>query len=220
MREARREGPGSGGIYRRYLDQISAIPGVERAAVADGPLPGAAGTEFSIIGRGDDAATLSQQHASWRIVSPQYFDVLRIPILAGRAFTDSDTGDRQRVAIVNEEMARRFWPGQDPIGQQISFSRTPDWVTVIGVVGATRHRGLDEDLRSEVYRPASQHEGMSTFVYALRTATDPAAFAPAIRQAVQQLDANLPVLELKTMDELIAATADRRPSPDGSGSDN
>src|SRR4029434_6950468 len=132
-------------------------PGVERAAVADGPLPGTASSEFSIISRADDAATLSRQRASWRIISPAYFDVLRIPIVAGRAFTDSDTLDRQRVAIVNEEMVRRFWPAQDPIGQRIRSGNGPRSAvtTIVGVIGNVRPVSLRE-VAPQVYVPDLQ----------------------------------------------------------------
>ena len=116
MRAAGNAPGGTGLTYQRYLAQIVAVPGVAGAAVADAPLPGTAGVEFAIVGRSDDAATLTQQRASWRIVSPAYFGVLGIPIVAGRSFAEDDTTNRPAVAVINADMARRFWPGQVPIG--------------------------------------------------------------------------------------------------------
>jgi putative ABC transport system permease protein len=131
---------GSGALYRRYLERLSAVPGVAGAAIADGVVQGYGGIEFGIVGRARDGATLAQQRASWRIVSPDYFSVLRIPLVAGRAFTDGDDLDRTRVAIINAEMARRFWPNASPLGQQIQSGAGPraSVMTVVGVVGDVR----------------------------------------------------------------------------------
>jgi putative ABC transport system permease protein len=197
-------------FWESVNERLAALPGVV-AATGSNAIPFTNwdwANGFAIKGRDE----VPNDGASVRSVLPSYFATLGVPLRSGRSFTAEDTATSPHVAIVTDAFVREHMQGLDPIGQQITFSRSkPDWITVIGVVGATRHRGLDEDLRSEIYRPASQHEAMNTFLYALRTSTEPAAFAPAIRQAVQQLDPNLPVLELKTMDELIAATiAERR----------
>jgi predicted permease len=133
--------PGATGVtYQRYLEQVSAIPGIAHAAFADGPLPGFNGTEFSIVGRPEDAATLAMQRAAWRIVSPDYFGVLEIPILSGRPFSDDDNAKGVQAAIINEDMARRFWPDQNPIGQQIKSGDGPRArvLTIVGVAGNVR----------------------------------------------------------------------------------
>jgi predicted permease len=132
--------PGPTGVtYHRYLEQVAAVPGIAHAAFADGPLPGFNGVEFSIVGRPEDAATLTMQRAAWRIVSPDFFGVLDIPILSGRSFTDEDHGNVQ-AAIINEDMARRFWPDQNPIGQQIKSGVGPRArvLTIVGVAGNVR----------------------------------------------------------------------------------
>jgi predicted permease len=112
LRAAGRPDPrGTGGGYQQYLQALSSVPGLSYAAIADGPLQGFAGTEFSIVGRADDAATLSLQRAGWAIVSPEYFKLLGIPLRAGRTFTDSEgcvAGHCHQCA-----MARRFWPDQN-----------------------------------------------------------------------------------------------------------
>jgi hypothetical protein len=100
-------------------------------------VPGRPGTPFTIIGRAADQATQSSQTASYQIVSPEYFSVLRIPLREGRTFQLADTANAARVAIINEEMARRFWPGRSPIGQQIRAGIGPReaTMTIIAVAG-------------------------------------------------------------------------------------
>jgi putative ABC transport system permease protein len=130
----------SGNTYQEYLRQIESIPGIAHAAFADAPLPGSGGVEFSVIGRPDDAATLTLQRAAWRIVSPWYFGVLEIPIVAGRSFSDGDTARGLQVAIINQHMATRFWPDQNPIGQQIRSGEGPRArvLTIVGIAGDVR----------------------------------------------------------------------------------
>ena len=126
LRAAGRPDPrGTGGGYQQYLQALSSVPGLSHIAIADGPLQGFAGTEFSIVGRADDAATLSLQRAGWAIVSPEYFKLLGIPLRAGRTFTDSDSVDAPQAIVINDVMARRFWPDQNPIGQQIKSGAGP-----------------------------------------------------------------------------------------------
>lgn len=131
---------GTGATYQQYLTQVSAVPGVAHAAMADAPLQAFPGVEFAIIGRPDDAAMRVMQRASWRIVSGGYFDVLRIPMLSGRTFSEQDTLSGPPVAIINEEMARQFWPDQNPIGQQIRSGAPPRTrvATIIGIVANVR----------------------------------------------------------------------------------
>lgn len=201
MREARRESPGSGVIYRRYLEQIAAIPGVARAAVADAPLPGSAGAEFSIIGRADDAATLSHQRASWRIVSSGYFDVLRIPIVTGRAFTDSDTADRQRVAIVNEELVRRFFSGQDPIGQQIRSGIGPRSAvtTIVGVAGNVRPVAMRE-VTPQIYVSYLQQSEPNITLF-VRSAPGLTVSPESVKQAIWSVVPEQPLFDIGPMAE-------------------
>lgn len=191
----------TGVTYRRYLEQIAAIPGVERAAVADGPLPGTASSEFSIIGRADDAATLSRQRASWRIISPNYFDVLRIPIVAGRAFTDSDTLDRQRVAIVNEEMVRRYWPGQDPIGQQIRSGNGPRSAvtTIVGVIGNVRPVSLRE-VAPQIYVPYLQ-QSEPNITLLIRSSRGFTVSPDAVKRAIWSVVPEQPLFDIRPMAE-------------------
>jgi predicted permease len=133
--------PGAtGATYQQYLQQVAAVPGIAHAAVADGPLPGFGGIEFSIVGRSEDAATLTTQRASWRIISPDYFGVLGIPLISGRSFSDADNAQGVQAAIINEHMAQRFWPNQNPLGQMIKSGVGPRArvLTIVGIAGNVR----------------------------------------------------------------------------------
>lgn len=198
----RQAGPGgTGATYQRYLQQIAAVPGVARAAVADAPLPGFAGSEFSIIGRGEDAATLSQQRASWRIVSSDYFDVLRIPIVAGRAFTDSDTAGRQPVVIVNQEMVRRFWPGQDPIGQQIRSGFGPRLAvgTIVGVVANVRPV-LQHDVSPQIYVSYLQ-QSEPNITLLVRSTAGVSVSPESVKRAIWSVVPEQPLFDIRPMAE-------------------
>ena len=194
---------GTGKAYQRYLEEISAIPGVAAAAVADAPLHGLPGVEFAVIGRSDDAATLSEQRASWRIVSPGYFSALGIPILAGRSFADHDASDRPRVAIVNEAMARRLWPGRSPLGQQIRSGVGPrlSVTTIVGVAGDVRPP-LQEDAGAQIYVSYLQQSEPSITLL-VRSAPRATVSPVAIKRAVWSVVPDQPLFEIRSMADVV-----------------
>ncbi|HXT31883.1 MAG TPA: FtsX-like permease family protein, partial [Vicinamibacterales bacterium] len=165
------------------------------------PLSGAnASRSFAIEGRilpNGEIAT-----AMYRLTCPGYFTSMGIPLLKGRDFDARDTLESQNVVIINEEAARRYWPDQDPIGKRFKLGRRESanpWMTVIGVVGSVRHFGLDDVARREMFRPYSQAAWpMMTVV--TKTASAPAAFAVAVRTALQTIDPDLPVGRVSTME--------------------
>jgi putative ABC transport system permease protein len=193
LRAAGRPDPrGTGGGYQQYLQALSSVPGLSHIAIADGPLQGFAGTEFSIVGRADDAATLSLQRAGWAIVSPDYFKLLGIPLRAGRTFSDSDSVETPHVIVINDVMARRFWPDQNPIGQQIKSGAGPRLrvATVIGVVGDVRptHR---LEVPPQIYTSyLQQSEPNATLL--VKTAAGQGAPIDAIKQAIRTVVRNRP----------------------------
>jgi putative ABC transport system permease protein len=205
--------PDAGSRYAFWsdlVDRLDALPGVTNAAGSTA-LPFTYwewATGFMIKGRED----VPNNGVSVRTVTPALFDTLGIPILAGRSFTATDTAGAEPVVIVTDVFARQQLPGLDPVGQHLTFSRTnPTFATIVGVVGATRHLGLDEALRAEVYRPLAQNPGTSTLLLAVHTTGDPAQQGDAVRLAVGSLDPALPVENVKTMHALIAVRlAERR----------
>jgi putative ABC transport system permease protein len=144
-------------------------------------------------------------YGNFRVVSPDFHRALGIPLLRGRRFTDADRMGAPRVAIVDDLMAKRYWPGQDPIGKRVSVSESddgPDWAEVVGVVGHTRQDGLESEGRAQLYMPYRQLM-IPGLTLAVRTAGDPTQVAGAARAAVLEVDPDQPVDEVQTMEDVV-----------------
>lgn len=190
----------TGDLYARYIERITQIPGVESAAVADGPLAGAGGLDFTIPGRENSA----QQLTSYRIVSPGYFATLQIPVLQGRVFNADDTVGRPPVAIINEEMARRYWPNENPIGRTLRAGPGPRMatMTIVGVVGNVRPVLLDAT--SPQLYVSSLQQSEPSIVLLVRKAPNAAVSTDAIKQAVWSVVPDQPLFDIRPMNELVA----------------
>jgi predicted permease len=194
----------TGTAYQQYLQALASVPGIAHAAIADAPLSDFAGTEFSIAGRPDDAATLSLQRAGWRIISPDYFKVLSIPLRAGRTFTDADRLQTLPVAIINEVMARQYWPDQNPIGQQIKSGTGPRErvTTIVGVVGDVRplHR---LKVPPQIYVSyLQQSEPNATLL--IKSANGQAVPVEAVKQAIRTVEPQQPLFNVQPLNEVLA----------------
>jgi len=189
----------TGDLYARYLDRIAQIPGVASAAVADGPLAGAGGIEFTIPGRQNGP----QQLTSYRIVSPGYFSTLQIPVLDGRVFSAEDTIGHTPVAIINEELARRYWPGESPIGRTIRTGPGPRLatMTIIGVVGNVRPVLLAAS--SPQLYVSSLQQSEPSIVMLVRKSPGATVSADAIKQAVWSVVPEQPLFDIRTMNDLV-----------------
>jgi len=206
----------AGAFITTLVSRIGARPGVTSAAAVYGlPFAGqfSASTSFTRAGETDSA---DAPNAGMRIVTPDYFKTLRIPLQSGRLFDEHDDGRGAEVVIVNHRAAVRFWPGQDPIGRQIhvgvtlSRSARSGEKTIVGVVGDVKYGALDADTPAEIYLPYLQHQ-VSAVTIAVRTAADPASIAPLLRQDVGALDRELPIANLRPMTSLIGTSvAERR----------
>jgi len=209
--------------YRRLvLEQVQALPGVIRAGTTDGlPFPGLiSGTTFIAGGTSpeDGEPTTAREH----LVSPGYFETMGIPLLAGRDFTDADgdaggrrtanqegaagaesTARAEGVAIINETMARRYWPGESPLGDIVGGGGTP--YRIVGVVGDIRERHLSEEPFPMVYRHASTSPG--SFSVVARTSGSPEALVPLLRETVQGLEPGIPLTQETTLAALVAASS-------------
>ena len=186
----------------RFLEQVAAIPGVESAALADSPLPLGTNTDFAIEGEPSDAATLSRQIASYRMVSPGYFHTLRIPFRAGRAFTNEDVAGRPAVAIVNDEMVRRFWPGQSAVGRRIRAGQGPRSaiVTIVGVVGNVRP-AFQRTAIPQIYVPNFQQTEPNQTIL-VRSATAAAVSSEAVKQAIRSIVPEQPLFNTRPLAEI------------------
>ena len=151
-------------------------------------------------------------NADERIASGHYFEAMQIPLLKGRLFNDQDTADSPHVIVVDEFMAQQLWPNQDPLGKRVSFgelSTKPEWTTVIGVVGRIKQDTLDSDSRIALYMTQNQFISRAMNIV-LRTNTDPASLATGVNHELHELDRELPVYRVLTMDQRIAGSLARR----------
>jgi len=184
--------------------QLQNQPGVTDAALVDA-LPFSANggsSSFEIVGQVLPPNS-PPPHGNIRLISPEYFSTLKVPLVEGRFFTSTDQAKTQRVAIIDEALARDYWPGQDPLGKQITFDPKEPAITIVGLVKHARVSSLEQDNKEGIYYlPLSQlpSRGLDIVV---RTHANPGSMADAIRHAVRQVDPNQAVYDLRTMDHLI-----------------
>ena len=214
-------GPARETFYRRLTDRLAALPGVESvSAINHLPLAGDWwGTSLAIEGRplpppGQEIIGI------FRVSRPGYFQTMGVPLRAGRDFTERDTLDAPGVAIINETLARRHWPSEDPIGKRVTLddprdnSQAPQWFTVVGVVKDVKQNSWTDAPWNEIYLPFQQsryfyagtagHYTSMTLV--IRTTVEPQSLAAAAQEAVRSLDRNLPVSSVVTLEQVIADT--------------
>ena len=205
----------AGRFMRELVARIGTRPGVLHAAGIFGlPLDDAFGASSSFTRLGETDSTDSPS-AGMRIVTPDYFSTMKIPLKSGRAFDARDDENGPEVVAINEEAARRFWPGVNPLGQQlhlgVSLAEARSGMkTIVAVVGDVKGRSLDSTAAPEVYLPHAQHQ-VDSLTIVVRTADDPLAIVPMARADLAALDRDLPLAGVRTMDEVIGRSiAERR----------
>jgi predicted permease len=213
--------------YRQLWERLERIPGVSYAGgVSSLPLSemfawGPITVEGRVPPPGENFI-----NADERVVAGHYFETMQIPLLQGRLFNGQDTPDKPQVVVVDEFMARQLWPNQDPLGKRVSFgdlASKPVWATVIGVVGRIKQDTLDSDSRIALYLPQSQHIGRAMNVVVrsrdndvrsrdndARSSGDPAALAAAVKREIHELDRDLPMYRVLTMEQRVAESLARR----------
>ena len=193
----------AGVVFQEYLDRIAAIPGVDSAATVTGPpLRPARGGNAELVGVTDGTGALKSIQAWNHLVSADYFRVLRIPLLAGRTFRRDDRGRRVTVAIVNQEFARQFGLGGDVVGKQLDEG-PGEPITIVGMVGNVRTRGLEADPYPEVYLSSLQLAWANTYLV-VRSPLPPAQLLKQVKAAIATSNSEQPVFGVLTMLELIA----------------
>src|ERR1017187_388928 len=197
-------------FYHRALERLRSIPGVTAAGAAQiFPL---AGDDYILgfeqIGK-PPVATGNSPSAAYYAATPGYFHALRIPIVRGRDFTERDNAAAMPVAIVSETMARQFYPGENPLGQRIRMGNGSKPAEIVGVAGDVRDQELEAKGRPAVYEPAAQVP-FNTMYFGLRAAGDPAALIASVRTAIHELDAELPLDGVGTVDGLVSASVSQR----------
>ncbi len=196
-------------FYRQLTERLGALPGVRAAgAVSTLPLSGDMSTASYYFESLPVQPGESGPHGAPRIVTPGYFGAVEVPLRKGRLFTPGDRADAPPVAIIDEAVARTFFPGRNPLGERLRFGfegdeTAPHWRTIVGIVGHVQEVIPGEDGKSQIYLPHAQKPERYLYL-ALAADGDPLALAGPARDAVRALDAKLPVDEVRTMDERLA----------------
>jgi len=212
--ERYREAPAVVDFFGQLMDKLNAAPGVEGAAGVGTVFLSATpnSTNFSIEGR-PDFAPEDAVEVPVDAVTPTYFKVMRVPLRRGRFFDARDSAEAPRTVIINETMARRFWPNEDPIGRRIAYgSSNPNarWMEIVGVVADTRRTGYESVVRPETYLPHAQSPS-GGMMLVIRSAGDAQSAAPALRAAVRDLDTTVALQGVRPItDLLVDMTAQRR----------
>ncbi|HEY6448988.1 MAG TPA: ABC transporter permease [Acidobacteriaceae bacterium] len=200
-------------------ERLDAIHGVEASAFTCClPLEGGYGLPFNIIGRAPEANSPYNGGAGWMSTSPGYFSVFRIPILRGRDFTEQDTGSSPLVVLINDTLAKKYWPKSDPVGQQMLIGKGvgPQFAEgprqIIGVVGDIRDGGLNNDPRPLMIVPMAQvpngmtalNAGISPMVWIVRTHGDPHQYISSISEQLRQVSGGFAVARVRPMTEVVS----------------
>ena len=196
-------------FYRQLFERIRALPGVQSASGVL-PLPMSdAVIRISYEIEGRPIAKAEEPLAHMRVVTTDYFSVMRIPLVKGRLFTEADRADSQPVILINKALAEQTFPGEDPIGKHIkpgfSISGPAKMREIVGIVGDVKHRALNLPDDPEAYMPEEQM-GIGFMSGVVRSNAPTASLVPAIREIVASLDKDIPVYDIKTMDEYVAGS--------------
>jgi putative ABC transport system permease protein len=201
------ERPRRRAFYREVMERIESVAGVE--AVGSIHLLPMGDSNWNpglnIEGR-PVAASEPLPEINWRAVTPNYFRAMGSPLVEGRFLADADNENSQPVALVNQTLARRFWPDQDATGKRIrsGFDGRDNWVTIVGVVGDIKQHGLGERTRPEMYRPYAQAPHPTSMYVMVRYSSDPAALLASIQSEVWSVDKNVPISDVRPLEEVIS----------------
>ena len=200
-------------FYDDVLGRIKNLPGVVSAGYTTSvPLQWPGGSNGFIIDGPPPPPNIAA-NALHRQVSPGYFETIGIPLREGRYLDDRDDQNGQRVMLVNETMAAKYWPQESAVGKRLKFGDDAPWITIVGVVADVRQMGMDQPVKQEMYLPFKQVEGFHFFKprdLVIRTAGDPMQLVAAMRREVHAVDPNQPVSNIATMDELLDQSTQRR----------
>jgi len=207
--------PKRAAFHREVLRRVTSLPGVVEASIgAGGSLPllhTRNAFTFTIEGRPADSERAPV--AEFASVTPRHFNTLQIPLLSGRNFTDADDDKALPVAVVDQTLARRFWPSEDPLGKRLKFGpiqSTNPWFTIVGVVGDVKSDSLEAQGPPHIYVSLFQNPPYNSVVY-LRTAGDPGSYGESIRREVQSVDPNIPTYAVRSLEDVLSRSmAERR----------
>jgi predicted permease len=200
------------GFYSRLMERIRTVPAVTAAGAARSLPLGSTIGDFGLRVDGYVPPPGTNAKGDWQIATDGYLEAMGEQIVRGRGIAAADTPDSQLVALINEEMARRYWDGRDPIGGRFKIGGQADrpWVTVVGIVRAVRHNGITDVIKEKFYVPHTQwHKSVGnpirSMTLVLRTNGAPAALTSPVRDVIREMDPNLPVADVRGMDEVVGA---------------
>jgi putative ABC transport system permease protein len=202
-------------FFDEAVQRIEALPGVEAVGVTTA-LPFGGGWDtgsFSVEGH----QPAENEPGPWgdiRLISPGFHRTLAVELVRGRLLSKQDRADAPPVVVVDEEMVRRYWPNEDPVGKRITFDGTAGdsirWITVAGVVAHTKHSGLEEENRVQLYFPLAQRPARGGADIAVRTVGDPLGMLPTVRRAIQAIDSDQPLSRVRTMEAMMEESLGQR----------
>jgi putative ABC transport system permease protein len=195
-------------FYNQVIEKVEAIPGVQDAGVINTlPLYKGATSGFRVEGR---PVTTPDKWPSvnYRVVSPDYFRAMGVSVLQGRAYTEHDDANAPLVMMVNQQLAREIFPGENPVGKRITFGSTdangqPRWFEIVGVVANVRSLELREEPTAELYF-SFQQDLWPAMSLVVRSSVEPGSLSASVRQAVNEVDRSVPVSDVKTMDHIVS----------------
>jgi predicted permease len=203
-------------FYRAVLERVRAIPGVRSAgAVRVLPLAAPIG-DWSIDLEGRVPPQGQDFDGDWQIIAPGYFQAMGSRLIAGRDITEGDNFDALPVAVINETMARQYWPDESPLGQRFRLNGpTAPWIEIVGVVRDEKHAGLGSSVNRKWYRPHAQWTQSNTgpirgMTLVVRTAGDPTGLVRGVREAVRSVDPSLPMADVQTLDDVVSRSVARQ----------
>jgi len=202
-------------FFQEVLQRVRALPGVDSAGVIDSlPLSSDGGSHQPFSIEGHPVLPMAEQpEVDVRLISPGYLRAMHVPIVRGRDLNDADSAGRPGAVLISDALARRFWPNEDPIGQHITLTFSPDVIReVVGIVGNVKLESLDETRPVDtIYVPLAQitvspGERWRSFglTLAVRTSSDPHSATPAVSSAIHQVGPDIPVVDVLSMDDVVA----------------
>jgi predicted permease len=198
-------------FHRQVMDRIQEVPGVQSVALVRGlPFSGNGATTAIILPDREPPAKGMEPEVMFNSATSNYFETMGIPFIKGRLFGNEDQPNTPPVVIINQTMAQRFWPNQDPLGKQVKTAQDGTTLTVVGVVGDVKHYGLEEEARPQMYGPYTQQPGYFATVV-IRTTVEPLSLSEPVRQALWKVDADQPMWKIRTVEFLVSrSVADRK----------
>jgi predicted permease len=194
-------------LHTRLEQDFAAIPGVQAETTASMTYIGNSMSNQTFLPAGESDDPKKEQAEYFNKVGTSFFATMGIPIVAGRTFNEQDTATSPKVAVINQSLARKRFPNVNPIGKEFKTGRDKDgWIRIVGICADTRYSNLRDEPPAQFFMLYRQESRVGGLTYALRTNLQPAALAPALREAVLKIDRDLPIVDIRTQKDQIDST--------------